>query len=755
MADEQAGKVADGPFKDTLEEMLRRYERDVNEWADVKAEGTEDMRIVSGDPWDNKDRRARENAGRPVMSFDECGQYVNQLINEVRQHKRSIQVTPVGYGADDTVARFRQSLIRQIEYRSNAQQAAYTPMFENTVQRSYGFMRVKSRYVQSPEQSGGNGSSFDQELILEGLPNPDLVTIDCDIMQPDGSDMGHAWVAESWALSDYKKKFPKAKIQDFSPEIAKGLPKAWQYNQSRIQVAEYWRKEARDRTLLLFTVDGQRAMEVFKDDLEKPAYAPIKQLMAADPKFKPSRERVVERPIVKQFLTNGYEVLGEETTWPGESIPIVCCFGKILYVDEGSGPKRKILSLIRLARDPQMMVCYYRTTQAELVGMMGRFPYMVRRGSIKPDQMLLLQQSMHEPVAVIEIESSVPGSGDPGFVPEMPVRNPYAPELERLEIGVEGARRAIQAAMGGAPLPTAAQRKNEKSGVALKEIRNAEQQGSFHFIDSYESAITRGGAIINEVIDAFYDTARDVTIRTPADETRTVRINDQQIPEGQDAPIMLGNGRFDITLSTGPSYASEREAASDFADQLAANPQLFAVLGPLVVKLKNLGPIGDEMAELLTAIAPAPVQAILKKGKEGQPDVAELLQQLEKAGKLIDALTAELNAKSQMIETDEIKARRDVAIKESQQDTEAVLELAKMRHDMAKLKQELEVKLEIELAKIGSSIALARGTQEMQQLHHHDEMTLRREAQDSKDAQMILDARAAQAETVASNTQPE
>lgn len=752
-----SGKVKDGKHKDVLEEMLRRWQRDTTEWASIRAEGTTDMRYVSGDPWDSTDRRMREDAGRPVLSFDESGQYVNQLINEVRQHKRAIQVTPVGSGANDAVATLRQNLIRQIEYRSNAQQAAYTPMFENTVQRSYGFMRVKARYVSNPAESGGKGESFDQELVLEGLPNPDLVTIDCDVTKPDGSDMQHAWISESWALGDYKRKWPKAQVRDFSPDLAKGHPSSWQYNESRIQIAEYWRKESVDKKLLLFTVGGERAIEVFEEDLKKLAWAPIREMMDTNPAFKPSRERMVERPQVKHFLTNGFEVLGEETDWPGESIPLVCCFGKILWVDEGSGPTRKILSLIRLARDPMMLLSYYVSCEAELIGMTPKVPYFVRRGSLQESELLALQKSLHEPVAVIQVESTTPET-PPGVVLDFPQRNPYEPPIQAIEMGKEGARRAIQSAMGINPLPTQAQRKNEKSGVALKEIRNAEQQGSFHFIDSYESAITRGGALLNELIPHYYDTARDLTVRAPDNEAKVVRVNDpEQLAPGQDEPLMLeAGGQFDVTLDTGPDFASEREAASAFVDTLVSSnmPQAQAIL-PLLVKLKNLGPIGQEIYDVLVALSPPPVQAVLKKGEEGQPTVPELMQQLEQAKQALQEMQQALQQAQMELQTEAVKGQRDVQIAQMklQADaqnaqvkgqTDAQLKIAQMQAETAAQLRDLEVKLEIELAKIGSAQALARGEQEMQQLHHHDEMTLQREQMATATAQQTLDREAAQ-----------
>ena len=47
--------------------------------------------------------------------------------------------------------------------------------------------------------------------------------------------------------------------------------------------------------------------------------------------------------------------------------------------------------------------------------------------------------------------------------------------------------------MGITPLPTAAQRQNEKSGIALERMENLEALGSFHFVDGYDRAIRLAG----------------------------------------------------------------------------------------------------------------------------------------------------------------------------------------------------------------------------------------------------------------------
>lgn len=638
--------VKPGKYRDTLEEMLERFEYATDRLHDIREEAKKDMKYVGGDPWDPKDRRAREDAGRPVASYDELSQYTNAVVNSIRQHKRAIHVTPIGSGANDQTAEFRQNLFRQIEYRSNAEQQAYIAAFQNMVERSYGFFRIRAQYCKTPKGSGGRGASFNQELLIDSLPNPDLVTWDPDGIKPDGADWQYAWISESWDLDRYKRKFPKARVRDFSADLSKDAP-MWM-DARRIRIAEYFNIEVTRKGLYLFEDvqlpdDEEPAdLEVFEEDLDtKPEFADLKDAT-------PSRIRDVDYPDVKIYLTNGFEVLEKPKQWPGQTIPIVSFFGKILYVDDGAnGAQKKILSLVRLARDPYMLYCYTRACEQEVVGMTPKVPYFVREGSLSQDNILNLQKSLHEPVAVIQVRQTsdqIPA----GETYEWPQRNPYEPMIQPLEVLAEAARRAIQAAMGISPLPTQAQQMNEKSGVALKEIDDAEQRGSFHLIDAYEAGITRGGAILNEVCPVYYDTARTVAVRTPGNETSMVRINDNDpttFAPGQTQPIDVGLGDHDVTISAGPSFDSEREAANDFADTLVENVgQLIPVIGPqaasklmsLSVKLKNLGPIGDEISELLAPPDPTNLP----------PQIANQLQQLQ----------GENQSLKQQIATDSAKA---------------------------------------------------------------------------------------------------
>lgn len=652
-----------------MKELREEYQYARDEKAEIREEGARDMRVISGDVWGAMDpdgKTARDEAQRPILSLDEAGQYVNQLVNSIRQNKRGIVVAPQGRGATKGTADFRQNLIRQGEYRSNAQQA-YAVMAENAFQRSYGYLRVVPDYV--------SHDSFDQELRIKAVPNPDMVTEDPADGRTDGADWKFLYFNEQWTRARFRSTFKNAQIISFDQASVIGATD-W-FSANSVMVAERWRIVGKPRKLLLVQpaaleqAMGRAAVQpmpytAFEDELEKKPLPPGARVI---------RDRAVDYPSVKKQIVSGVEVL-EERDFPGTSIPFVSCYGKVIYLDEGAGPKKKILSLIRLARDPMMLYCYYRTQQAEMAGMIPKVPVSGYKGQFESHEDDW-QKAPHEPLAYIQSNFTTDG-WNPNWGPmPLPQRIAYSAgeHLQALELCAEGARRAIQAAVGTSPLPTQAQRRNEKSGVALKTIEDAEQRGSFHFIDHFDDALLRTGQIFCDLIPFYYDTKRDVTVRDEQDQPSVVSINDPGNPEAVNAV----DGDHDVTISVGPWEASERETASNFADSLLNSvllklmpPPMALKLAALATRLKSVGPIGDEIAEMLSP-----------KQEEGEqqgptPDQVQQMQQQ------LQALGAKLQEAEQALQTDKIKVDGQIYIKE--------LDLKFQRE---KLQQESETKITV------------------------------------------------------------
>lgn len=631
-----------------LKELRERYDLAVEHWQPIQRNGTLNMRYVSGDPWDPKERKAREDAGRPVVSFDEITQYTNQVINNLRAKRRGVVFTANGDGATDQSAEFYQDKMREIEYRSKAQ-IVYTTAAQNMVERGYGFARVLPKYA--------SDTTFEQELWLDEIVNPDSVLPDPDAKRPTFSDQKYCFVHEPRKISEFKREFPRAKVTDFDAAVT--VAPRWIQGASLI-LAEYWVVKTIERELVRIKQNGQAA-NVFAEDVPK-----------AFQQFIVDR-RPVEQKRVCMYLTNGVELL-ETTEWPGQYIPIVGCVGKVIYVDSGAGVEVKYLSMVDLMRDPQMGNAYLRTNEVELVGMSPKTPWVGYTGQFRTRQSQWAKLH-HEPVAYIEADPTTESTGTQLL--SLPVRTPYEPPIQALEILAESSRRSIQAAAGSMPLPTAAQRRNEKSGVALKEIRETGQVGSYHFSDHYDNFIEQIGVVVEDVMDKFYDTAREVAIRKANDTAAMVRINDPSVKDS-----VSTKGRHLVTVSTGPSFDSEREAATDLADTLLTHPdpEINRAVLPLAIKLKNLGAIGDELVELTEALQPPAIQ--MRRQKEGQApspqqlmaQIGQLQQQIQHAeaamqelakeadGKQLDADTKKFIAQKQG-EIDLAKARMDNATK--------------------------------------------------------------------------------------------
>lgn len=582
-----------------LKEIRDRYDYATEAWRKIREEAAKDMRYVAGDPWEPKERKAREEAGRPCISLDEINQYTNQVINQLRAKRRGVTFSANGEGASEQTAEFYQDKWREIEYRSKAQ-IVYTTAAQNAIERGYGFCRIKTKYA--------SDRTDDQEIWLEEVVNPDSILPDPDAKRPTFSDQQYLFVHESRKKDEFKREFQDAKIRDF-PESLHVLAPSWLKGDD-ITIAEYWKVAKRDRELLILKGPDGTKMGVFADEIRDKAH--LSYVV---------KRRKVSVPYVCMYLTNGVEILGDKTEWAGKYIPFAGCVGKVIYRDTGAGIEKQILSMVRLMRDPQMLNAYLRTNEAELVGMTPKTPYVGYVGQFRTrgEQWAKLN---HEPVPFIEADPTTEATGNQ--ILPLPQRALYEPPIQALEILAESSRRSIQAAAGSMPLPTAAQRRNEKSGVALKQMDDISQVGSYHYADHYDDMIEHIGVMGEDLMDKIYDTARDVAVRKANDTSEMRRINDPADPKS-----VSTKGSHLVTVSTGPTFDSTREAVKDLANTLITgpDPEMVRAVTPVAIKMMNLGAEAEELIEIAETLQPPQVQALRQKDGE-EPDPKQLMQQL-------------------------------------------------------------------------------------------------------------------------------
>lgn len=567
-----------------LEEIRERYSDDVLQWQEIRDAGDADMLMIADGPWPKDERIARgdkENP-RPCESFDELGQYLNQTIGDMRQNKRAVKVSPTGNGANDQTALKRSGMIRQIEYDSNAQ-TAYATACENMLKRGYGFAKLGSRFS---NPAGG----FEQELYIGAVPNPNTILVDPYAKEPDWKDGTHAFELDSYSTKEFVAKWPQADTQSFEAGEMKVAPE-W-VKGDRIQVASYWRLSKTKRTQVQIDLGGG-PVDVYVDDLPG---AKIKgnDLVVRGVATKLLNRRECEEPMVCQYITNGIEIL-EEKPQKWIEIPIIPCFGPEEFVDDGGGSKKRLLSMVRKARGAYMGYCFARSSEIEVIGQTPHVWLLGYEGQFATKTPW--KRLNKSPVAYAEVKAITAGTG--GQVLPLPIRVSTEPQIQALEIAASSFKLSIQSAMsiGGLLNGNRGQNADAKSGKALEELDKQENQGTFVFISNYERFLARCGRMLEQGLTWCYDSPRDAGMRSADDKYSSEPIN-QCDASGNKIGFHTSIGDHQTTISVGPSDDSTRDAADDFAETLINVPGCPPNVIGMAVRLKNLGPIGDKIADV-------------------------------------------------------------------------------------------------------------------------------------------------------------
>lgn len=647
-----------------IKHIQDRYDYMALRWEEIYQLGREDEEFAAGNQWTPDDIQARGN--RITIVCDEINAYLNKVSNNMRMNKLGIVVTPRAYGADAKGAELTANAVRKIQYDSLAQDAFITAS-DNCIRRGYGFCRISLEY-QDP-------TSFQQRIVFRRIANPDRILVDPDFQASNAQDMRDAFVLEEMDRSKYEKAFPGKALPTM--ELLQSVASSWVRPGDRVLVAEYWRVEETPDELLRIQIGDEEPTEVLASDLRAQRTITIQDDSLIQDSFVIGsilQRRKTFKKQVMQYLTNGVEILWKNR-WPGKYIPIAAMFGKEMWL---AGPRRMLQSLIRLARDPQRLLNYYRSSEAELVGLAPKAPFIGIKGQFTGNEETWAKANS-EPQAFLEYNATTPATGQALLPP--PSQNTFNPQIQALEVGAESARRGVMAAMGGDTLPTVAQRQNQKSGIALERIDEAQNVGFYHFQKAYRDMIAHAGRILVDLISVVYGfDGAEIPVMLP-DETR-------EIARVESAEIFAGE--FEVTVQAGPTQDSERAEAMEFANQLTTPDLLAAAIGGnpkaskiagLAVKLRQGGPILEEIADVLD---PKP------ENGEQDPKVMlnqamEQIQQYEQALKALNAHAEEIEAKLK-----EESAKNQTQLEIARMNNETKIFIAEMQLEIDRLRVRLE-----------------------------------------------------------------
>ena len=652
------GVVAEGANKpndkkDMLATMRSRFTMAVSAYSESREDELDDLRFEAGSPdnqwqWPADVLATRGSVqgqtinARPCLTINKLPQHVHQVTNEQRQNRPSVKVIPVDDNADVEVAEIFEGVIRHIEYISDAD-VAYDTACENQVTYGEGYIRVLTKYC--------DDNSFDQDLYIGRIRNSFSVYMDPTIQDPCGSDAEWCFVTEDMTKAEYERQFPDAAPISSMMQQGVGDSSLSQWlTENTVRVAEYFYYEHTPTKLNLYQ-GNMSAVEGSREDKELKALG-----------LKPLKSRMADVKKVKWLKTNGFEVL-EEQDWAGKFIPVIRVVGNEYEVDG----RLYVSGLIRNAKDAQRMYNYWVSQEAEMLALAPKAPFIGYGGQFEGyETQWKTANTTNWPY--LEVNPDVTDGA--GAVLPLPQRAQPPMASSGLLQAKAGASDDIKSSTGQYDSSLGAT-SNERSGRAILAREKQGDTGTYHYVDNLARAIRHCGRQLVDMIPKIYDTERIARIIGIDGEVKRAKINPSQTEPVKkivdETGIVIEKiynpsvGKYDVCVSTGPSYMTKRQESLDAMSQLLqGNPQLWQVAGDLFVKNMDW-PGAQEMAKRFAKT----IDPKLLSDADEDPALQAAQQQLEAMGQELDQLHGMLQNVSKSMEA------QDLAIKEQEANIKA------------------------------------------------------------------------------------
>jgi hypothetical protein len=646
-----------------------------------RAEAVDDLSFAAATPganggssqWTESVIERRRKAHLPILTENRLPTFIAQVVNDGRQTKPAIRITPLDGGTEQT-SEMLQGRIRHIEYESDGD-IVFDTARKHQVTCGRGFVRVTTRY---------KPKSRDQEAWLERISNQFSVLFG-PAKEYDRQDADYCFVTSNISRDEHKRLYGEdtvANRNNFFDSSECPAPGWFGTGKSgeEVQHTEYWLKDHNMRRMVQLRDKQTRWEDEAAPEL-------------VDPNVEPWEEDDV---VMHQYVIDGCQIL-DETEWVVPYFGVVPQWGDEQVVDGVT----RTYSLIRQAKDPQRLINLYISTIAQYIAAAPKNPYKAPLGSI--DGLEEIWKNINEETRAVVPYNAYDAEGRPIPAPE---REAVEPPIQALVVGYNQAVDALKACLGMFDPAQGRPNNQEVSGIAIERNKKSSDNANFHFQSNEARTRKTVGRILLALLKKLDTGEKNVPIRTEDGQTRTVRINTakpyQDHQSGEQVHHRMDVGEYAAAVSTGPSYTSQREEAFDTYSQIAeSDPTFMQRAGDIL--FRNLdAPGSQEIADRYEKSLPPALQP----PKPGQKLPPEAQQAMAAA----HAMTVQQHG---LI----LDLQQQLASK--QPEVDARLKIAQLQEETKRM----QVQAEIRVAELQAGVksAIARLEQEVGAIqHNHD-----------------------------------
>lgn len=568
------------------------------------------------DQWDKAAKKIRGKK-RPILQWNRIPTYTQRIANDSRKNKPSIKISRGDEEATAHTAEYLQARIRHIEYECNIDTARDTAG-KQQVTTGRAFMRVSTEWIEGTQK---------QRICVDPIPNQFSVVWDPGAVKYDHSDAGWCFVVTQLTREAHTEKYGKEATEAALDFAAGENGQMWVNvgeSGEMIQVADYWYKEWESRTV---PAEGDQ----------------------------PARTERVQS--IYSCAIDGAQILKPVEKWLGSNIGIIPQWGEEAIVDG----QRRTFSLIRNVKTPQRDLNLAVSSLAEHVGQMPKTPYLVPEGGIAANREQDWQNALNTPLAYLYYQQYDPNDAlRPLNKPERITHEPPIQAcLEWMHECIDGIKSGMgifDAALGA--------KSNEQSGVAIERRKVQGEITNLHFPDNAARSNKYLGEMLVELIIKLEKGGGSYPIRTEQGKTHIVPIGVEHPDWKTGEPVThdLGTGKYGVTVSTGPSYDSQRQELQERDQNLiTANPDLMWVFGDQMFANDDT-PGAEERADRMKRAIQMKTPGLIED-KTQQPDPQALQQKVMQLGQQLQATEAFAKDLHQKLEGKQLELDNQVKLK--------------------------------------------------------------------------------------------
>ena len=638
MAHIKASKISrvrerfDLPFEDEatfVSKVRDMYHKDVQADYHNIEPARQDIQFVIGDQWDPNARERRERLGKPVLTVNRLPAFVAQFIGSWLQSDTTMKLIPAR-GGSKKVAEVRQGIIRTTVKSQESRRALHKAM-ENAYICGIGNFEVDLRDAKN--------DVFLRDIVVQPVDDPFAVVWDRASYEPTGSDAQHCFVTKYMTKEDFERAYPDASSDSgwYSDELDNTVMvgHGW-YVDEMVRVAKFWQMREEPVKLGLEAESGDVI------DLKGMTADEIALRVALDEHGDPITRETV-RPYAECYVLSSTEILEGPFRLDIPRLPVFRVEGWSLQ----EASVRYRWGFVRNAKDPQRLHNYWRSVLAEELSQSVSSKWLLDTAGAKTglaDQF----RNAHLSGDRVLFWDSQAGGAQPQLLPPPPLNQAVLTEAGMTVQDIKDVTNKSEASLG--------QKSNEVSGKAITARQRISELGDVIYVENMNAALAEAGRVINELIPVVYDTNRTVKLTGDDDTESLQEINGRFGDQTPDVTL----GKYDITYTTGPSYATKRQEGVDIMLTLMNTmPQVGNVIADIIVRNMDI-PGAEEIEERLASLLPAgtvDIERLPPRRREAAQQKAQQAAQAAQQAQQVQLAMVKLQMAKLNAEAGEITAR--------------------------------------------------------------------------------------------------